>query len=175
MSEDLRVPIGRFRAPDTITLQDRVDWIDAVASAPALLRRAVTGLTPEQLDTPYREGGWTVRQVAHHVPDSHMNAYIRFKLALTETDPVIKPYKEGEWAQLNDTAGTPIETSLVLLEKLHERWVILLRGMSEEAWKRQFIHPEMGPVPLERSLGIYAWHGKHHVAHVTELRKRRGW
>jgi len=175
MSDDPRYPIGRFHSPDTITSQDRVDLISSIASAPALLRRAVADLTPEQLDTPYRDGGWTVRQVAHHVPDSHMNAYIRFKLALTEVDPVIKPYREGEWAQLPDTAGTPIETSLVLMEKLHERWVILLRAISEEGWNRQFVHPEMGAVPLERSTALYAWHGKHHIAHITELRKRRGW
>jgi hypothetical protein len=175
MSNDPRFPIGAFEAPETITVQDRTGWIEDVAAAPAQLRQALAGLNPDQLDTPYREGGWTLRQVAHHVPDSHMNAYIRFKLALTETDPVIKPYEEGAWAQLNDTADTPIETSLLLLEKLHERWVILLRGVSEEAWNRRFVHPELGQVPLARSLGHYAWHGKHHVAHVTELRKRRGW
>jgi uncharacterized damage-inducible protein DinB len=173
--QDPRFPVGKFHAPETIALQDRAGWIEDVAAAPARLRAALAGLSPEQLDTPYREGGWTLRQVAHHVPDSHMNAYIRFKLALTEADPTIKPYKEAVWAELNDTVDTPVETSLVLLEKLHERWVILLRGMSEEAWKRNFVHPEMGQVPLERSLAIYAWHGKHHVAHVTELRKRRGW
>ncbi len=116
-----------------------------------------------------------MRQVIHHVPDSHMNAFIRFKLALTETDPVIRPYDEGAWAQLNDAAETPVETSQTLLECLHSRWVVLLRGISSEAWKRRYVHPEMGIVPLETALALYAWHGKHHTAHVTELRKRKGW
>jgi uncharacterized damage-inducible protein DinB len=172
---DPRFPIGRFCAPEAITAEDRAGWIEDIAAAPSKLRAAVAGLTADQFDTPYREGGWTVRQVVHHVPDSHMNAIVRFKLALTEIDPVIKPYKEAEWAKLGDTAGTPIETSLVLLENLHERWVVLLRGLSTEGWQRQFVHPEMGPVPLARSAGLYAWHGKHHTAHITELRRRRGW
>ena len=175
VSKDARFPIGRYEAPETITPQHLAAWIDEIAVAPAQLRAAVAGLTVTQFDTPYREGGWTVRQVAHHVPDSHMNAYVRFKLALTETDPVIKPYEEGEWARLNDVTDTPIETSLVLLEKLHERWVILLRAMSSDSWQRNYKHPEMGLVPLARAAGLYAWHGKHHVAHVTELRKRNGW
>lgn len=172
---DPRFPIGKFHAPETITAADRAEWIETIAALPANFREVIADLTPAQLDTPYREGGWTIRQVVHHVPDSHMNAYVRYKLALTETDPVIKPYAEGEWAKLNDVTDTPVETSLVLLEKLHERWVNLLRGMSEEAWKRRYVHPEMGPVPLERALGLYAWHSKHHTAHVTELRKRNGW
>jgi hypothetical protein len=175
MSDDPRFPIGRFQAPEAITPQHRAAWIEEVAAAPAKFREAVAGLTPQQLDTRYREDGWTVRQVTHHVPDSHMNAYVRFKLALTEPDPAIRVYEEGEWAKLSDTAVTPVETSLVLLEKLHERWVNLMRGMDEEGWKRRYLHPTMGPVALEKALGLYAWHGKHHAAHVTELRKRSGW
>ena len=136
---------------------------------------AKEGLTPQQLDTPYRDGGWTVRQVTHHVPESHMNAYIRFKLALTEDVPTIKPYAEDRWAQLADTQSTPIDVSLALLESLHTRWVRLLRSMTPDDWKKTFRHPELGLVPLEKNLAIYAWHGKHHVAHVTELRKRMGW
>jgi hypothetical protein len=172
---DARFPIGKFHTPEAITAGDRAAWIETIAAAPALFRQAVAGLTPAQLDTPYREGGWTVRQVAHHVPDSHMNAFIRFKLALTEEDPVIRPYAEGEWAKLNDVTDTPVETSLILLEKLHERWVNILRGISDDGWKRRYLHPEMGPVALERALGLYAWHSNHHTAHVTELRKRNGW
>lgn len=175
MNDDPRYPVGKFRSPKIITAEDRGVWMDEIAAAPARLRAAVTGLAPDQLDTPYREGGWTVRQVAHHVPDSHMNAFIRMKLALTETDPVIKPYDEGAWALLGDVAATPVETSLALLENLHSRWVILLRGIADEEWSRCFVHPEMGKVSLERALAIYAWHGRHHVAHVTELRTRLGW
>jgi hypothetical protein len=175
MSADPRYPLGRFQAPETITPQHIASWIDEVAAAPAHLRQAVAGLTPGQLDTHYREAGWTVRQVTHHIPDSHMNAYVRFKMALTETDPPIRAYEEGEWAKLSDTAETPVETSVVLLEKLHERWVTLMRGFGDAEWKKCYVHPTMGPVPLERALGLYAWHGKHHVAHVTELRKRKGW
>jgi len=175
MTDDSRFPIGKFSRPAAVSAEDRTRFIDEIAAAPALLRKAVTGLSPQQLDTPYRDGGWTVRQVIHHVPDSHMNAFIRFKLALTETDPVIRPYDEGAWAQLNDAAETPVETSQTLLECLHSRWVVLLRGISSEAWKRRYVHPEMGIVPLETALALYAWHGKHHTAHVTELRKRKGW
>ena len=149
--------------------------ISEIERAPAALRAAVAGLSDAQLDTPYRDGGWTVRQVTHHVPDSHMNAYMRWKLALTEDEPTIKPYAEDRWAQLADTQSTPIEVSLVMLESLHDRWVRLLRSLGPSDWKRQFRHPEMGVVSLEKNLAMYAWHSKHHVAHVTELRKRMGW
>ena len=172
---DLRFPIGKFHRPEAVSAEDRIRFIGEITAAPALLRAAVSGLSPQQLDTPYRDAGWTVRQVIHHVPDSHMNAYVRFKLALTETDPVIKAYEEGAWALLSDTAETPVETSLTLLECLQERWAILLNGISPDGWKRAYVHPEMGPVPLETALALYAWHGKHHTAHVTELRKRQGW
>lgn len=140
-----------------------------------MLRRAVNGLSLEQLDAPYRPGGWTVRQVTHHLPDSHLNSYTRFKLALTEDEPVIKPYMEDRWAELEDTRSTPIEVSLVLLEALHERWVTLLRSLSATEYRRAFRHPEMGLMPLSTSLALYAWHGKHHVAQITALRERMNW
>ena len=138
------------------------------------MRAALAGLSDSQLDTPYRPGGWTVRQVAHHVPDSHMNSYVRFRLALTEDEPVIKPYEESRWAELPDARGMPVEPSLVLLESLHARWVPLLRSLSAAEWKRSFRHPELGPVRLENNAALYAWHGRHHVAHITALRQTNG-
>jgi DinB superfamily len=150
-------------------------WIAEIAATPAGLRAAVAGLTSGQLDTPYRPGGWTLRQVVHHVPESHMNAYIRFKLALTEDNPIVKPYDEAAWAKLGDVAVTPTETSLAMLDSLHERWVFLLRGLDDEAFLRHFRHPEMGLVRLDGNLALYAWHGKHHTAHITSLRERMGW
>lgn len=175
MSEDLRFPIGRFNWPAEVSDEDRKRHIDAVESAPRRLREAVAGLTAAQFDTPYREGGWTVRQVVHHVPDSHMNNYVRFKLALTEAEPVIKPYDEAAWAALADSFDTPIETSLCLLECLHARWVSLLRSLSAEDWKKRFRHPELGAVTLDSNLALYAWHGDHHIAHIAALRRRNGW
>jgi hypothetical protein len=173
---DLRYPIGPFAVAGEITAERRNGWITEIAEAPAHLRAAVQGLTDEQLDTPYRPGGWTVRQVVHHVPDSHLNAYVRFKLALTEDSPTIKPYEEARWAELPDTAGTVAGVSLMLLEALHRRWVVLLRSMDEAQWSRAFFHPELGKlVRLDYVLAMYAWHGKHHVAHITTLRDRMGW
>ena len=172
---DPRYPIGKFHFEGPYSEDQRKALIGDIERAPAALRAAVSGLSPQQLDTPYRDGGWTVRQVIHHLPDSHMNAYVRWKLALTEDGPTIKPYAEDRWAQLADTQSTPVEVSLTLLDALHTRWVQLLRSLTPEDWNRQFRHPELGPVSLEKNLGIYAWHGKHHVAHVTELRKRMGW
>jgi DinB superfamily len=163
-------PVGKFHAPESISPADRIRYIQTIASAPARLRAAVHGISAIRLDTPYREGGWTVRQVIHHVPESHMNAYIRFKLALTETNPIVKPYDEAAWAQLNDIAVTPVETSLRLLDSLHERWVILMRGMSGDDWKKQYIHPEHGRAQtLEYTLALYAWHCDHHIAHVRSV------
>jgi hypothetical protein len=172
---DPRFPIGKFHYEGAPSAEARAKFIGEIEQTPAALRSAVQGLSPQQLDTPYREGGWTVRQVVHHLPDSHMNAYVRFKLALTEDEPTIKPYAEDRWAELADSKSTPIEVSLTLLDSLHQRWVQLLRSLTDEDWKRQFRHPELGVVPLEKNVGIYAWHGKHHVAHVTELKKRMGW
>ena len=172
---DPRYPVGRFRIETEIAPQRRREWIEQVAEAPARLRAAVQDLAEEQLDTPYREGGWTVRQLAHHVPDSHMNAYVRFKLGLTEDNPPIKTYEEARWAELEDTRATPVETSLALLELLHERWVALMRAMTDEQWARTVQHPEWGTIRLDSMLGLYAWHGRHHVAHVTALRERMGW
>jgi len=172
---DPRYPIGKFQFEGPLSESGRVTSIAEIAAAPAALRAAVKDLSAEQLDTPYREGGWTVRQVIHHLPDSHMNAYVRFKLALTEPEPTIKPYAEDRWAELSDTKATPTEVSLVLLDSLHHRWVTLLRSLGPEDWKRNFRHPELGVVSLEKNVALYAWHGKHHVAHVTELRKRKNW
>jgi len=172
---DPRYPVGKFQPPAQVTEADRETLIRQIEEAPARLREAVAGLTLEELNTPYREGGWTVRQVVHHVPDSHMNSYVRFRLALTEDEPTIKPYMEDLWAELPDARSAPIDLSLGLLESLHKRWVTLLRSLTPEQWKRQFRHPELGVVPLDRNLALYAWHGRHHVAHITSLRERMGW
>ena len=172
---DPRYPVGNFTYDASPTEEQRKKLIDDIAQTPARLRAAVQGLSPEQLDTPYRDGGWTIRQVAHHVPESHMNAYIRFKLALTEDEPTIKPYEQDRWAELPDVKSTPIDVSLSLLDSLHDRWVRVLRAIKPEEWKRNFHHPELGVVSLEKNLALYAWHGRHHVAHITELRKRMGW
>jgi uncharacterized damage-inducible protein DinB len=175
MENDPRYPIGKFTPPASLTQSDRATLVEEIAATPANLRAAVAGLSEDQLETPYREGGWTVRQLAHHVPDSHMNAYIRFKLALTESEPTIKPYEQQLWAELADTKSTPIEVSLTLLDSLHDRWVRLLRSLKPEDWKRTFRHPELGTVSLDKNLALYAWHGKHHVAHITGLRERNAW
>lgn len=172
---DPRYPIGKFHYDGPPTAEQRKVFIDEIEETPAALRAAVHTLSAQQMDTPYRDGGWTVRQVVHHVPESHMNAYIRIKLALTEDNPTVKLYMEDRWAKLSDIQATPIEVSLALLDSLHGRLVPLLRSVKEEEWKRTFVHPEQGLVPIERNLALYAWHGKHHVAHVTELRKRMGW
>src|SRR5499427_6782367 len=173
--EDLRYPVGRFQRPQSLEAKQRRTAIDTIAEAPTQLRAAIKGLSDSQLDTPYRPEGWTVRQVVHHVPDSHLNAYVRFKLALTEEDPTIKPYAEGRWAELADTKATPVEVSLTLTDSLHDRWVRLLRSLDADDWKRTFRHPELGPMTLEKTLALYAWHGRHHVAHITELRKQKSW
>ena len=172
---DPRYPVGRFKRPEKVTSPKRVAAIVALAELPGNLKHAVEGLDREQLDTPYREGGWTVRQLIHHIPDSHINAYVRFKLALTETDPVVKTYEEQLWAEMEDSRETPVEVSLTMLEALHTRWVVLLRTMKDEAFARRFVHPQLGPMALEKVLAMYAWHGAHHTAHVTELRKRMKW
>ena len=172
---DPRYPIGKFTYDAPPTENQRNKFIDDIEKAPAALRQAVRGLTPQQTETPYRDGGWTIRQVVHHVPESHMNAYIRFKLALTEDAPAVKPYLEDRWANTPEVQSTPLDVSLALLDSLHERWVRLLRSLRPEEWKRTFHHSELGNVPLERNLALYAWHGQHHVAHITELKKKMGW
>jgi hypothetical protein len=172
---DLRYPIGKFSFSEPLTAEQKAEFLAAVSQTPANLRSAVAGLSEQQLDTPYRPEGWTVRQVIHHVPDSHMNAYVRFKLALTEDEPTIKLYAEDRWAVLADSQTTPTEVSLMLLESLHTRWMRLLGSLSAADWKRTFRHPELGVMSLERTLALYAWHGRHHVAHITSLRERNGW
>jgi hypothetical protein len=171
----LQYPIGKFSFKDDMTPEKRNNCIREIESTPAKLRDAVKGLTDEQLDTPYRPEGWTVRQVVHHVPDSHLNAYLRMKLALTETEPTICAYEEKEWAKLNDIFQTPIDVSLNLLDSLHKRWVVLLKSLTEEDYKRKFIHPESGLKSVDWLIAVYAWHGKHHTAHITSLRERMGW
>lgn len=172
---DPRYPIGKYEMPAQITPELRAGAILEIASTPGKVRAAVNGLSEAQLDTPYRDGGWTVRQVVHHVPDSHMNAYIRWRLALTESEPTIKPYEESAWAKLEDAAHAPVEVSLRLLEPLHERWVRLLHSVKWEQFARTFRHPDHGVRTLDWMLFLYAWHGKHHTAHITELRKQKGW
>lgn len=176
MSEDLRYPVGKFNRPAAaLTADERRELVNQIAATPARMREAVAGLNESQLDTPYRDGGWTVRQVVHHVPDSHMNAYTRVKLALTEEQPTIKPYDEAAWAKLNDVRDTPIETSLVLLETLHSRWDTILRAMTDVDFERTLMHPDMGVMTLDAVIAMYAWHGRHHVGHITSLRARSGW
>ncbi len=176
---DLRYPIGQFewKQPQSAeqSAQNRTQAIDVLAKLPAQMRAAVQGMSPEQLDTPYRPEGWSVRQVVHHVPDSHMNAYIRFKLALTEEQPAIKAYDEAAWARLPDTQVTPVEVSLQLLAALHSRWVDLLQAMRPSDFERTLYHPEHGVLTLERMLALYSWHSAHHLAHITSLRERMGW
>jgi len=162
----LRFPIGRFEVPKTISAADRARYIEEIAAAPAAMRAAVNGMSETKLNTPYRPGVWTIRQVVHHVPDSHMNAYIRMKLALTENEPRITTYMEYLWAELPDSRDVPIETSLALLESLQSRWVTLMRSMTDAQWQRAYMHPEQGRYPLDRQAALYAWHGKHHVAHI---------
>ena len=172
---DPRYPIGNYLPPQEVTPALRQQAIAAIADTPAKLRAAVKGLNDQQLNTPYREGGWTVRQVAHHVPDSHLNAYIRLRLALTEQEPTIKPYEEARWAELEDAKSAPIDVSLALLDSLHERWVRLWRSLKPEDYARTFRHPAHGVRTVDWLLFLYQWHGRHHTAHITELRKQKSW
>lgn len=175
MQTDPRYPIGRFDRNINVTKETRIDFIKTIEKLPAQLRKEVEPLNDEQLNTRYREEGWTIRQVVHHIPDSHLNAYVRFKLALTEDSPQIKTYEEHLWAELPDTFNTPIEVSLQLLQSVHTRWTFLLNALSEKQFERTFQHPDWGNITLSRTLALYAWHSKHHLAHITELKKRMGW
>jgi len=174
IDDALRYPIGHFEAPATMVAEARLSAIANLAELPTLLRNAVEDLDSAQLATPYREGGWTVRQLVHHIADSHMNAFIRVRLALTEDNPTVKPYDEAAWALLHDSAA-PVEWSLTLVESLHARWVMLLQSLTESQWQRTFQHPENGPSTVERATLVYAWHSRHHLAHITHLAMREKW
>ena len=172
---DPRYPVGRFQAPERVDAALRTAFVEQIAAAPAAARAAVTGLSARQLDAPYRDGGWTVRQVVHHLPDSHVNAYTRFKLALTEDEPLIKTYEEASWAELPEARVADVAISLALLDALHVRWVTAIRVLPREAFARTLRHPDLGVMSIDVLLALYAWHGRHHVAHVTALRERMAW
>jgi len=172
---DLRYPIGPFKFEGEPSESQLKQFISEIEQTPARLRAALAGLTEPQLETPYRPSGWTVRQVAHHLPESHMNAYVRMKMALTEDNPTIKPYDEARWAETPDVRNTPVAVSLTLLESLHQRWVVLLKALGPTDFARTFVHPESGSWTIGRYVAPYAWHGKHHVGHITSLRERMGW
>jgi len=172
--EDLRYPIGRFQRPEPTMIEERLSAVATLAELPTMLRNAVDPLAGPRLDTPYREGGWTVRQLVHHIADSHMNAYTRVRLALTEDAPTICTYDENAWAQLEDSKA-PIEWSLSLIESLHARWVMMLQPLTAAQWQRAFLHPENGPITVELATLLYAWHSRHHVAHITRLCARNKW
>jgi len=172
--QDLRYPIGKADMKTPLAGGERAQRIDSIAALPAQLRKAVHGLTDAQLDTPYRPGGWTVRQLTHHVADSHMNAFVRFRLGFTEDNPTIKPYDEKAWSELPDMR-LPVEVSLQLLDSLHERMAQMLRSVPATSFQRTIHHPENGPMTLDAMVSLYAWHGQHHTAHVTALRQRQGW
>ncbi len=174
--ETLRYPVGKFSAPDTFSNSDLNKWLEIIAELPKKLRDAVHNLSDAQLDSPYREDGWTIRQVVHHLPDSHLNAYCRFKLALTEDNPTIRPYLEDRWAELPDSKSGRVDVSLDLLEAVHKCWLLVLYNMSEKDFQRTFYHPENKVTrTLAANLALYAWHSRHHIAHITELKKRKGW
>lgn len=175
MSEDLSYPIGKFTRPETLDTETFNACVERLAAQPAGLRAAVDGLSDAQLDTPYRPGGWTVRQLAHHVADSHMNMYVRFKLAMTEENPTIKPYDQDAWVLLADTRETPIEVSLAILDAVHQRALAVLRSTSDTDRARTYFHPENGPTRIDEMTALYAWHGDHHIAHINNLRARMGW
>jgi uncharacterized damage-inducible protein DinB len=172
--DELRYPVGRFTRAPSCAPSERAEYIATLRDLPDRLDAAVRGLDDPQLDTPYRDGGWTLRQVVHHIADSHMNSYVRFKLALTEHEPVIKPYDETAWATLPDNR-MPVDVSLALTRALHQRWVALLEAMTEKDFEKNIAHPERGLEDLATSLALYAWHSRHHTAHITSLRARMGW
>ena len=171
---DERYPIGTFAMEDPTSEKQRT-WIKEIEETPDRVRKAIEGLTFEQLDTPYREGGWTVRQVVHHLADSHINSFVRFKLALTEDEPTICDYDEQRWAETIEATDAPVSASLDLLESLHKRWVFLLESLTANEFQRKFNHPARGLLTLDTNLQLYAWHGRHHVAHIEALRDREGW
>ncbi len=173
--EELRFPIGKFSRPEIVTPEQFDIFVNEIEQLPYDLRKSVAGLTDAQLDTPYRDGGWTVRQVTHHLFDSHINSYTRLKLTLTQDHPTIMPYNEATWAELNDAKFAPVELSLGMLDALHTRWGISLRTLTPEQRKRTFYHPESGVWRIDQNVAMYAWHGKHHVRHITGLRKRMEW
>ncbi|GAA0190112.1 bacillithiol transferase BstA [Fulvivirga kasyanovii] len=174
--ESLKYPIGKFQWPVNTSPDQVKDWIEQIEALPARLRQLVSNLSSDQLDTPYRPEGWTVRQVVHHIPDSHVNGYVRFKWALTEDRPVIKVYEEQHWAELPDSKSAPVEHSLLLLEALHAKWTYLLKGLSVEDFGREYIHPETGrSIPLAAGTALYAWHGEHHYMHIKQLLEVNGW
>jgi uncharacterized damage-inducible protein DinB len=172
---DLRYPVGKFEWSGAGSDAERKKFIEQIEDAPAKLRAAVAGLAEAQLDSPYRDGGWTVRQVVHHLADSHLNAFSRFKLVLTEDEPTIKTYEQQLWAETPDAKTAPVELSVTLFDSLHQRWVLLLESLGAADFTRSMKHPELGTVTLDRYLALYAWHGRHHVAHITSLRERMGW
>jgi hypothetical protein len=175
MEVDLRYPIGRLQRRETLTPEERVASMDTMAQAPKQLAAAVAGLSAAQLDTPYRPAGWTVRQVVHHLADSHMNAFIRSKLTICENAPTIKTYDQAVWAETADAKTAPVEPSVALFTNLHQRWVLLLRSLTPEDWARKMNHPERGLVSMDDNLSVYQWHGRHHIAQITSLREREGW
>ena len=172
---DIRYPIGKFDMGTKVTRELVTTWIKEIEDAPANLRRAVEGLEDWQLDTPYRDGGWTPRQIVHHIADSNMNTYIRFKLTMTENEPTVKTYNETEWSKLVDARTALVGSSLEILEGLHIRWAIFLRSLSEKDLSRRFIHPDSGPIPLSVNIGAYAWHCRHHTEQIMGLRERMDW
>ena len=175
MDENLKYPIGRFQWDAAASASDRMRAIEEIARLPGMLKSALAGLSEEQLDAPYRPEGWTVRQVVHHVADSHLNAFVRFRLGLTELEPLIKPYDEKAWAELADACSAPVEASVLIVQGMHDRWGLLLRTLSDEDFRRRFRHPERGLMSLDQVTRLYAWHGRHHVAHITSLRERMNW
>jgi uncharacterized damage-inducible protein DinB len=175
MEDDLRYPMGQFHWEGPATAADRAVAVEDIADFPARLKAALTGLSDEQIDTPYRPGGWTVRQLVHHLADSHLNAYARLRLGLTESEPSIKTWEEKDWAELPDARSAPVDASVVLLQGLHERWDLLLRAMSDADFERNLRHPDRGLMSLDLLTRLYGWHGRHHVAHITALRRRMGW
>lgn len=171
---ELRFPVGEFSLAGALTEDAIANAITEIEATPGALEAVVCDLTEAQLDTPYRPGGWTVRQVVHHLPDSHLNSYLRLKWALTEMNPTINTYDEAAWAELPDYAG-PVAPALALLQALHVKWVYLFRSLPDSAWSRRFSHPDLGEMRVDELLAFYAWHGRHHVAHITSLRSREGW